>query len=92
MNKLLEPCNDRVVVKPIDEGEQMYGSIVVPDMGKERPEMGQVIAVGPGRLSEFGKMVPVRSCAVGDTVLIPKMLILNNINSFSFCKFYFTSF
>ena len=70
MNKLLEPCNDRVVVKPIDEGEQMYGSIVVPDMGKERPEMGQVIAVGPGRLSEFGKMVPVRSCAVGDTVLI----------------------
>jgi len=73
MNKLLEPCNDRVVVKPIDEGEQMYGSIVVPDMGKERPEMGQVVAVGPGRLSEFGKMVPVRSCAVGDTVLIPKI-------------------
>ena len=73
MKKLLEPCNDRIVVKPIDEGEQMYGSIVVPDMGKEKPEMGEVIAVGPGRLSEFGKMVPVRSCAVGDTVLIPKI-------------------
>jgi chaperonin GroES len=47
--KLLEPQNDRVLIKPIEEDEQMYGNIVIPDMGKERPEMGQVIAVGPGR-------------------------------------------
>ena len=42
-------------------------------MGKERPEMGEVIAVGPGRLSEYGKSIPVRSCRVGDIVLVPKI-------------------
>ena len=73
MPKLLKPANDRVVIKPIDEGEQTYGSIVIPDMGKEKPEMGEVLAVGPGRLSEYGKMIPIRSCKVGDTVLIPKI-------------------
>ena len=73
MSKTLQPSNDRILLKPIDEGEKTYGNIVIPDMGKEKPEMGEVIAVGPGRLSEFGKMVPVRSCAVGDTVLIPKI-------------------
>ena len=71
--KLLQPTNDRIIVKPIDEGEQTYGSIVIPDMGKERPEMGEVIAVGPGRLSEYGKSTPVRSCRVGDIVLVPKI-------------------
>lgn len=71
--KLLQPTNDRIIVKPIDEGEQTYGSIVIPDMGKERPEMGEVIAVGPGRLSEYGKSIPVRSCRVGDIVLVPKI-------------------
>jgi len=49
MKKYLEPCNDRIIVKPIDEGELTYGSIVIPDMGKERPEMGEVLAIGPGR-------------------------------------------
>jgi len=71
--KELKPSNDRILVKPIDEGEQMYGSIVVPDMGKEKPEMGEVLAVGPGRLSEYGQMIPVRSCKVGDIVLMPKI-------------------
>jgi len=51
----------------------MYGSIVVPDMGKEKPEMGEVLAVGPGRLSEYGQMIPVRSCKVGDIVLMPRI-------------------
>jgi len=73
MAKVLNPCNDRIIVKPIDEGETMYGSIVVPDMGKEKPEMGTVVAIGPGRLSEFGKMIPVRSCKEGDLVIIPKL-------------------
>lgn len=73
MNKVLNPCNDRIIVKPIDEGEQMYGNIVVPDMGKEKPEMGKVIAVGPGRLSEYGKLIPVRSCKLDDIVLLPKI-------------------
>ena len=73
MPKLLNPANDRVVIKPIDEGEKTYGNIVIPDMGKERPEIGEVLAVGPGRLSEFGQMILVRSCKVGDIVLVPKI-------------------
>jgi chaperonin GroES len=73
MSKTITPCNDRIVIKPIDEGEQTYGSIVIPDMGKEKPEMGEVIAVGPGRLSEYGKMIPIRSCKIGDVVLVPKI-------------------
>ena len=73
MSKTINPCNDRIIIKPIDEGEQTYGSIVIPDMGKEKPEMGEVIAVGPGRLSEYGKMIPIRSCKIGDIVLVPKI-------------------
>tara|TARA_B100001287_G_scaffold249746_1_gene229805 strand:+ start:496 stop:819 length:324 start_codon:yes stop_codon:yes gene_type:complete len=72
MNKL-QPTNDRILVKPIDEGEQTYGSIVIPDMGKEKPEMGEVLAIGPGRLSEHGQLITVRSCKVGDVVLVPKI-------------------
>jgi len=70
--KLLEPQNDRVLIKPIEEDEQMYGNIVIPDMGKERPEMGEVIAVGPGRQSEFGQYIRVNA-KVGDIVLVPKI-------------------
>lgn len=72
MSKSLKPSNDRVLIKPIDEGEQTYGSIVIPDMGKEKPEMGEVIAVGSGRTSEFGHFIPVRH-KVGDVVLVPKI-------------------
>jgi chaperonin GroES len=70
--KVLEPQNDRVLIKPIEEDEQMYGNIVIPDMGKERPEMGQVIAIGPGRQSEFGHYIRVNA-KVGDIVLVPKI-------------------
>jgi chaperonin GroES len=69
----LKPTNDRILLKPIDEGEQTYGSIVIPDMGKEKPEIGQVLATGPGRMSENGTMMLVRSCKVGDLVMIPKI-------------------
>ena len=72
MLKKLIPSNDRVIIKAIEEEEQMYGSIVVPDMGKERPEMGKVIAVGPGRQSDFGHFIRVNA-KVGDIVLIPKL-------------------
>ena len=71
--KSIIPTNDRILVKPIDEGEQTYGSIVIPDMGKEKPEIGEVLAIGPGRLSEYGKMIPVRSCKIGDIVMVPKI-------------------
>lgn len=72
MSKSLVPQNDRVLIKPIESGEEMYGNIIVPDMGKEKPEMGEVVAVGPGRQSEFGQFITVRA-NVGDIVLIPKI-------------------
>lgn len=72
MLKTLSPSNDRVLIRPIDEGEQTYGSIVIPDMGKEKPEMGEIIAVGQGRMSEFGHFIPVKH-KVGDIVLVPKI-------------------
>jgi chaperonin GroES len=71
MTKLI-PLNDRIVVKPIEQSEQMYGNIIIADMGRERPEMGEVIAVGPGRMSEYGKFIPV-NVNVGDVVLLPKI-------------------
>ena len=43
MTKVLQPQNDRVLIKPIEVGEEMYGNIIVPDMGKEKPEMGERI-------------------------------------------------
>ena len=75
MTKTLSPSNDRILIRPIDEGEQTYGNIVIPDMGKEKPEMGEVLAVGPGRQSEFDprRVILVRSCKVGDIVLVPKI-------------------
>lgn len=75
MSKTLLPSNDRIVLRPIDEGEKTYGNIVIPDMGKEKPEIGEVLAVGPGRQSELdpSKLITVRSCKVGDIVLVPKI-------------------
>jgi len=70
--KYLSPMNDRVVIRPIEEVEQTYGNIVIPDMGKEKPEMGEVVAVGPGRQSEFGQYIKVNA-RIGDVVLIPKI-------------------
>lgn len=72
MSKTLTPSNDRILIRPIDEGEQTYGSIVIPDMGKEKPEMGEIIAVGQGRMSEFGHFIPVKH-KVGQIVLVPKI-------------------
>jgi chaperonin GroES len=75
MTKKLSPSNDRILIQPIEEGEQSYGDLVIPDMGKEKPEMGKVLAVGPGRQSELdpSKVISVRSCKVGDVVLVPKI-------------------
>jgi len=71
--KQLIPTNDRILLKPVDEGEQMYGNIVVPDMGKEKPELGKVLAIGPGRMTEHGQLMIVRTCKVGDLVMVPKV-------------------
>ena len=72
MSKLI-PQNGNVVIKPLEEQEQTYGNIVVPDMGKEKPEIAKVLAIGPGRLTEHGTLMTVRSCQVGDTVMVPKI-------------------
>ena len=55
----LQPLADRLVVKPIEQEEVTKGGIVLPDTAKEKPQEGKVLAVGPGRLSEAGKRVPM---------------------------------
>ena len=71
MESRITPLGDKIVILPQEEGEQMYGNIVVPDAGKEKPEMGTVLAVGPGRISTDGTLIPNR-IKVGVTVIVPK--------------------
>ncbi len=66
----LEPLDDRVVVKPGEEEETTASGIVIPDTAKEKPQEGEVIAVGPGRW-EDGQRVPM-DVKVGDKVLYSK--------------------
>ena len=65
------PLGDKVVILPQEEGEQMYGNIIVPDAGQEKPEMGKVLAVGVGRVSTNGPLIE-NTLEVGDTVIVPK--------------------
>jgi len=67
----LRPLADRVVVKRIEEEEVKKGGIIIPDTAKEKPQKGEIIAVGPGRLDEKGNRVPVE-VKVGDKVLFSK--------------------
>ena len=67
----IEPLGDRVVLLPVDEGEQQYGSIIVPDMGKEKPEMGEVLAVGEGRVTNQGAIIQ-NQLKEGQIVMVPK--------------------
>ena len=68
----LEPLADRVIVKPIPREEVSKGGIVLPDTAKEKPQEGEVVAVGPGRLSEDGgKHIPM-DVKVGDRVIYAK--------------------
>ena len=67
----LQPLADRVIVKPIEKEEVTKGGIVLPDTAKEKPQEGQVLAVGPGRLSEDGKRLAM-DVAVGDVVVYTK--------------------
>ena len=67
----ITPLGDKIVILPKEEGEQQYGSIIVPDMGKEKPEIGIVLAVGPGRISTDGTLIP-NKIKVGQTIMVPK--------------------
>jgi chaperonin GroES len=65
------PLHDRVVVKRIDAEEKSTGGIIIPDTAKEKPQQGEVIAVGPGGRDEAGKLIPL-DVNVGDRVLFGK--------------------
>ena len=67
----LQPLADRLVVKPIEREEMTKTGIYLPDTVKEKPQEGKVIAVGPGRLSEDGKLIPM-DVKVGDIVVYSK--------------------
>ena len=62
------PLHDRVVVKRIDAEEKTAGGIIISDTAKEKPQQGEVIAVGPGGRDETGKLIPI-DVKVGDRVL-----------------------
>ncbi len=64
------PLADRVVVKPLEEAETMRGGLYIPDTAKEKPQQGEIVAVGPGRF-EDGKRVPM-DVKPGDKVLYGK--------------------
>ena len=66
----VKPLADRVVIKALEETEQMRGGLFIPDTAKEKPQQGEIVAVGPGRY-EDSKLVPM-SLKVGDKVLYGK--------------------
>jgi len=67
----IRPLYDRIVVKRIEEQETVRGGIIIPDSAKEKPQEGEVVAVGNGKRLEDGKMVPL-DVKVGDRILFGK--------------------
>ena len=65
------PLHDRAVIKRIEAEEKTTGGIIIPDTAKEKPQQGEVIAVGPGGRDEAGKLIPI-DVKVGDRVLFGK--------------------
>jgi chaperonin GroES len=67
----IRPLHDRVLVKRVEQEEQVRGGIIIPDTAKEKPQEAEVIAVGPGKLSDDGKRSPM-DVQAGDRVLMGK--------------------
>ena len=67
----IRPLHDRVIVKRVKEEEKTKGGIIIPDTAKEKPQEAEVIAVGPGKLSDEGKRSPM-DVQTGDRVLMGK--------------------
>jgi chaperonin GroES len=67
----IRPLHDRVILRRIDEGEQVRGGIIIPDTAKEKPQEGEVIAVGEGKKLDSGERVPL-DVKAGDRVLFGK--------------------
>ena len=65
------PLHDRVVVRRVDAEEKTAGGIIIPDTAKEKPQQGEVLAVGPGKRDETGKLVPL-DVKAGDQILFGK--------------------
>ena len=66
----IKPLHNHVVIKQQDQTETMYGNIVVPDLGKEKPLMGEIIASGPGLINLNGVLIP-NTVEVGQIVIFP---------------------
>lgn len=67
----IRPLADRVVVKPLEETEEMRGGLYIPDTAKEKPQQGEVMAVGPGKVTDEGKRIDME-VKEGDRVLYGK--------------------
>ena len=67
----IKPLHDRVILKRIEEGEQVRGGIIIPDSAKEKPQEGEVIAVGDGKRNDAGERIPL-DVSAGDRVLFGK--------------------
>ena len=65
------PLHDRVVVKRIEADSKTAGGIIIPDTAQEKPQQGEVIAVGPGGRDDHGKLIPI-DVKAGDTILFGK--------------------
>ena len=67
----IRPLADRIVVKPLEDTEQMRGGLYIPDTAKEKPQQGEVVAVGPGKMTDDGKRIAME-VNTGDRVLYGK--------------------
>jgi chaperonin GroES len=67
----VKPLHDRILVKRIEEGEQVVGGIIIPDTAKEKPQQGKVVAVGAGKIDDKGKRLAL-DVKAGDTILFGK--------------------
>ncbi len=67
----LKPLNDRLVIKPLQQEQVLSSGIVIPDSAKEKPQQGEVIAVGPGKRDDDGNRVPL-DIELGDRILYKK--------------------
>jgi chaperonin GroES len=67
----VKPLGDRILVRRVEEEEVKRGGIIIPDTAKEKPQQGEVLAVGPGRLNDEGKRIPLE-VKTGDRILMGK--------------------
>lgn len=68
---MIRPLSDRVVVKVIENTEQMRGALFIPEIAREKPQTGEIVAAGPGRITEHGSLIPT-SVGIGEVVMFGK--------------------